>query len=124
PEIVDVTRRDAFDDDDGPGRAVRVRPTRQRARGVKDVLNAVDQDRRLRPVGESEHALEAQEPRPQHRADQRQEFCEGARIDGFGAAESKALDAVPRTLAASTMPWPVERRASSTPYGVVPLPRA
>jgi hypothetical protein len=50
PQILHISRRDAFDDDDNPGFMIGVRPAWVRRRRMKDMLDAINPDRRIRPT--------------------------------------------------------------------------
>ena len=120
PQTLDLARRDAFDDDDDPGRVIRVRPALRATRRVKDVLDAVDQDRRLRPVDEREQPFEAQQPRPEHRAQRaRQKLREGARVDRLGGAKSEGPNSRPRSGVARVRRSAASQR--SGPPGTPPV---
>src|SRR5208337_3486156 len=87
-------KSDSPDDKDGARRMVGVRPARQRPWRVEDVLDAVDQDRGLRPVGEPEQAFQPEESWPEHRGENGEELREGDRVDRLAAAECESLHAM------------------------------
>ena len=70
PQRGNLAARDAVADDDQPRARLAVRPGREAARGMKDVLRAVDQQRPAGIVGEADQALDAQQPRPEQIAQQ------------------------------------------------------
>ena len=58
------------------------------------MLDAVDQDRGLRPVGEPEQAFQPEESWPEHRGENGEELREGDRVDRLAAAECESLHAM------------------------------
>jgi hypothetical protein len=91
-KLRDDARLDVAHDEDHAGAAIVVGPAFQPGSRVHEVLDRVNQDRRIGVVGKLHHTLDSQQARPVQRTHQFHEHLEGADRNGLRRGKRKRPD--------------------------------